>query len=406
MNHTQLPLALEVLFEAGITPHLIGEAGVGKSMGIYQYAERIGAEVIEVRLALMADAGDMAGLQEFVREGTGNAHSTKHILPEWFMKLTGQVEEYARTGKKFILFLDEMSRGHKDLLQCAFELIYDYALKGVKMSKDVVVGIVAASNPPTDDYAGSMEFADDAFQDRLCHLKIEPTIDEWLSFSRRTGVDNSILDFIGEYPQMLDKEHKPWSLDFVYPSRRSWNRLHKVLSIIEQKGPEYKEVELELMFGIVGEKAALAYRSFRDTYIRSIKAKDVLDNYTINPMVRQSVLDAIAKNRPDMLAQMNEEIIALLGKMKGLTQLEADNIAAVVTDLPIESAYALCQKLTSTGGDHAEAIRTIDGKTPGLWGHQGLVDRMNYIKEQRLLVKRQAKAADTSKNKGSKNIPF
>lgn len=407
MNHTQLPLALEVLAEAEITAHIIGEAGIGKSQGIYQFGDKIGAEVVEVRVGLMADAGDLVGIQEFVRhQKTGEALSTRHVLPDWFMKAVVQIEEAASKQKRVILFFDELTRGHKDLLQACFELVYDRALKGTKVRPDTI--IIAASNPTTDDYAGSMEFSDDAFSDRFCHIKLEPTVEEWMNFSKSTGVDRAIIDFIGEYPQMLDKEHKPWSLDFVNPSRRSWVRLNKLLEIIDRKGGAYKELELELMFGIVGEKAALAFQNFRNTYIKSIKANDVLEAYTTQITVKESVLKAIEKDRKDMLAQLSEELVALLGKHKsGLTQLQADNIAALVTDLPIETAYALIQKLTGSG-EHSDAVKLVDGKTPGLWAHPGLVNRMDYIKQQRMAVKKQAKAAAEKAKKGvdKEEIPF
>lgn len=406
MNHKQLPLALEVLAEAEITAHIIGEAGIGKSFGVYQHAERIGGRVIEVRVGLMADAGDLSGIQEFIKcLKTGKNLASEHVLPSWFMALVENVEDAAHNAQPIILFFDELTRGHKDILQACFEIVYDRSLKGKKMRKNVM--IVAASNPTTDDYAGSMEFSDDAFSDRFCHIKLEPTVEEFMQYGKTRGkIDNVILDFIGEYPQMLDKEHKPWSLDFVNPSRRSWDRLNKVLTILDKKGPEYKEIELELMFGIIGEKAALAFRSFRDSYIKSIKAADVLESYTTNPMVKNSVLGAIDKNRPDMLATMNDELVALLGKLSGLTQLQADNIAAVVTDLPVELAYALVQKLTTACGDVSNAIRTIDGKSPGLWGHKVLVDRIEYIKAERMKIKALAKKADTSKKKKTEEIPF
>lgn len=402
MNIKQFKMAMTVLFEAGVTPHGIGEAGVGKSAAVYQYAEENDYDVVEVRVGLMADAGDLVGIQEFVRDTKGDAFSTRHVLPDWFMKAAVLVEASAKKGRKVIIFCDELSRGHKDLLQAIFELVYDRSLKGTKMRADCQV--VAMSNPTTDDYAGSMEFSDDAFQDRFCHIKVEPTLEEFVQYGKTRGkIDTSILDFVQEYNHMLDKEHKPWSLDFVHPSRRSWDRLSKVLNIIEKK-PEYKEIELELMFGIVGEKAALAYKSFRDTYIKSIKAKDVLDAYTVNATVKKSVTDAVSKGRPDMIGTLNEEVIKLLEGMKGLTQLQADNLGALVTDLPVELAYSLSQKITASGA-HSEAVRNIDGKTPGLWGHEGFVKRMSHIKEERMKIKKMAKESDTSKKK-DKNVPF
>lgn len=410
MNITQLVLAFDVLREAEITPHVIGEAGIGKSQSVYQYAELNNMEVVEVRVGLMADAGDLVGIQEFVRCATsGDALSTRHVLPDWFMKAVVDLQAAATSGKQVILFFDELTRGHKDLLQACFELVYDRALKGTKVRKGTFV--VAASNPTTDDYAGSMEFSDDAFQDRFCHIKLEPTVEEFMNYGRGRGkIDNTILDFIGEHPQMLDKDHKPWNLNFVYPSRRSWDRLNKVLKVIEQKGEQYKEIELELMFGIVGEKAALAFQNFRTTYIKSLKAADIFDNYGTSPVVRDSVTKAVEKARADMIATMIDELISLIGKVEdGLTQQQADNLADLVHDLPVEHAYNLSVRLTK---ECQRNIMTIKGGAAqqGLFYHPKFVARSTYIVEERKKIKEQAAKAATKAPKKSKKstdeIPF
>lgn len=405
MNFRQAKLAMKVLREAKITPHFIGRHGIGKSAGVYQFATEENMEVAEIRVGLMADAGDLVGIQEFLKcLKTGNAYATKHILPDWFMKAVSDVENAAATDKGVIIFIDELNRGHKDLLQAIFELVYDRSLKGVKMRDNCF--IVAASNPPTDDYA-VLDFADSAFQDRFCHIKLEPSHEEFLQFGKTMGkMELSVIDFLADYPQMLEMEGKPFNLDFVTPSRRSWDRLSKVLQVVDSN-PDYKEVELELMFGIVGEKAALAYRTFRDTYIKSIKAQDVLDSYSTNPIVRDSVTKAIEKGRTDMLGTLNEELAALIEKMDGLTSAQADNLADLVHDLPIEHAYALTLKLTSGGTNRA--IMHIDGKTPGLYAHEKFVNRINYIKEQRMAVKAQAEKAKTKgkkKKEDTDEVPF
>jgi hypothetical protein len=400
MNFKQSKLAMTVLFQAGITPHFIGEAGIGKSAGVYHYANDIDADVVEVRIGLMADAGDLVGIQEFIKcEQTGQPLSTRHVLPDWFMKAAVAVQGAAENNRSVIIFLDEMSRGHKDLLQAIFELVYDRSLKGVKIRSNCHV--VAASNPATDDYAGSMEFADDAFQDRFCHIKLEPTKEEFFQYGKTMGkFDNAILDFLMDNPKLMEKEHKAWGMDFVQPSRRSWDRVNKILAIIPTvDGAE--EVEFELICGIVGFEAASAFTKFRKTYTKSIKADEVLNYYSQKALVKESVTKAVEKDRTDMLAKLNEELVEILDKMDGITQQQADNLADLVHDLPVESAYTLALKLTTNG--HNRAIMNIDGKTPGLYAHKKFVDRINYIKEERVKIK--AIAEEEKKNQPATRGP-
>jgi gluconate kinase len=387
MNLKQTKIAMQVLFAADITPHLIGEAGIGKSAGVYQFAKEHDYDVAEVRVGLMADAGDLVGIQEFIKcEQTGQPLSTRHVLPDWFMKAAVQVQAAGASGRKVIIFCDEMSRGHKDLLQAIFELVYDKSLKGVKMRGDCKV--VAASNPPTEDYAGSMEFSDDAFQDRFCHLKVEPSVEEFLEYGKKTaGFDYAMLEFLGDNRRLIEAAHKPWTLDFVKPSRRSWDRVNKVIAITPTI-PGGEEVEFEIICGIVGFEAANAFQKFRKTFTKSIKADEVLNHYSQKPLVKESVTKAVQKDRTDMLAKLNEELVEILGKMEGITQTQADNLADLVHDLPVEHAYALALKLTTNGNNRA--IMNIDGKTPGLYAHKKFVERIEYIKEERMKIKAQA----------------
>jgi MoxR-like ATPase len=167
MKVTELKAALTAVFSIGRTPNIIGLHGTGKSSVVYQWAAENGYKVSERRLGQMADAGDLIGLQEFIRDTkTGNATHTKHVLPDWFPR-----------EENTIVFLDEVNRAHKDLLQAVFELVYDKSLAGVKLPKNCHV--VAASNPATDDYA-VLDFSDSAFQDRFVHIQFTPTKEEWL----------------------------------------------------------------------------------------------------------------------------------------------------------------------------------------------------------------------------------
>lgn len=396
MNIRQAKLALTYLLKSGITPHFIGRHGIGKSAIFYQWAKENDYTVREIRVGLMADAGDLVGIQEFVKHKvSGEVHSTRHVLPDWFMEAVADIENAAteiKDGKKVLIFIDELNRGHKDLLQAIFELVYDHSLKGVKIGK--MCGVGAASNPPTDDYA-VLDFADSAFQDRFCHIKLEPTLEEWVTYGKASSMENSVVDFISEYPQMLEMEGKPFDLDFVTPSRRSWERVSKII----QAGTP-PEIELELVTGIVGMKAALAYRTFRESYIKSIKAEDVLNSYSQLPAVRESVLKAIEKTKTDMLGTLVEELGGLFKKMEGLTQIQADNLGELIHDLPAEHAYALV--LVATSSECQRTTMLIDGKSPGLYNHKRFVERVEYIKQKRMEVKEVAKKQEAKKSKKSK----
>lgn len=376
MNIKQAFLAMDACAAAKVTPHFIGLHGIGKSAMVYQYCDlRKYDEVVELRVGLMADAGDLTGLQEFLRcLKTGQATSTRHILPDWFMKAVADIGEAAGQGKRIIIFIDELNRGHKDLLQAIFELVYDRSLKGTKIGSECF--IVAASNPPTDDYA-VLDFNDSAFQDRFVHLKLEPSHAEFIEYGRTIGgIENSVLDFVSEYPSMLENNSlQSFDLKFVKPSRRSWDRVSKIL-----KAGADKEIELELIMGIVGLEPALAFQKFRETYFKSLKADLVLNDYK---KVKKDISAAIEKGRTDMLGTLNEELDQLFKGMTGLTINQADNLAELVHDLPVEHAYALAiiVKSNSQCTLNVEGLtktKLVTGAAPtlGMFAHKKFVERV------------------------------
>lgn len=382
MNIKQAFLAIDSLRKAGITPHFIGKHGIGKSAIVYQYAASQKRKTIvkEVRVGLMADSGDLVGIQEFIKcKTTGQPLSTRHVLPDWFMEAVAAVEEAAESDYDVIIFIDEMNRGHKDLLQAIFELVYDLSLKGVKLRKGCFV--IAASNPPTDDYA-VLDFSDSAFQDRFCHIKLEPTKDEFLTYIRNKAPTSSVADFIQEYDRMLESSDlKTFDLSFVKPSRRSWDRITTLEAV---KAPE--EIELELFMGIVGFEAASAYRTFRETNFKAIKATDVLNNYS---KAKKDVLNAIKKGRNDMLGTLNEELDQLIKSLQGLTEAQADNLAELAHDLTPEHAYAL--GIIIKGNQHvAKEVEVLDPskyisghENMGMFAHKKFVERISAIKLKR-----------------------
>lgn len=397
MNIQQAFLAMDACFAADLTPHFIGLHGIGKSAMVYQYAELRGYDVVEIRVGLMADAGDLVGIQEFVKDlKSGQPLSTRHVLPDWFMRAVSDIQDAAQSLKPVIIFIDELNRGHKDLLQAIFELVYDRSLKGVKMRKGCQV--VAASNPPTDDYA-VLDFNDSAFQDRFVHIKLEPSHEEFIQYGRTIGnVETSVLDFLQEYPAMLEnKSLQSFDLKFVKPSRRSWDRVSKLL-----KAGANKEIELELIMGVVGLEPALAFQQFRDTYFKAIKADLVLNDYK---KVKKEIQAAIAKGRQDMIGTLNEELDQLLKGMDKLTMKQANNLADLVTDLPGEHAFSLAL-IIRQNQQCVMKIEDVDVKKMrkgyehiGMFGHDKFATRIEEVKKKRDEIKAQAATS-------TEEIPF
>lgn len=324
MNFTQLKSVLPYALKIGRTPHIIGHAGIGKSSIVYQVFQEMGYNVVERRLGQMADAGDLIGLMEFIKNKDNVNTHVDYVLPKWFPR-----------EPKTVIFLDEVNRAHKDLLQAIFELVYDKSLMGNKLPEDC--HIVAASNPPTGDYQ-VLDFNDTAFQDRFIHIKFEPTLEEFITYGKSRNLSNTVLDFISENPKLLENtELEDFSLDFVKPSRRSWEAVAKLDELNMEKA-----LFVETIMGIVGSHAAIAFSSYKENYVKNISAKDVLYNYD---KIKHDLKVILDKNQNDKVSDLISNVIHDLKKLETLPKVVQNSILSFTTDLTDEFAFTFMQAL-------------------------------------------------------------
>lgn len=331
MNITQLKQALPFLIQSGLVPNIIGKHGIGKSSVVAQYAKENGYTFHPFFLGQMSDNGDLLGLPEFDRDASGKALSVSFIHP-------------AKLPKKprSILFFDELNRASKELLQAIFQLALEGTLHDYTLPEDSA--IIMAMNPATDDYS-VLDFADKAFADRFVHINLDPTHEEFHSYMNSRYGTSSISDFLRQQTKLLEEtDLKPVTLDFVKPSRRSWDRLQK----LENTGmPE--NLFREAGMGIVGTAAMVAYSSWKETQVTILSGKEVIENY---PKVREKFIgyyknpktgEALENLRTDIISSVcssvSEEFMARL-KANAIGDVEAKNVSDFLEDAPTEYAYA------------------------------------------------------------------
>jgi alkaline phosphatase D len=294
MNISELKILLPYAFKAGLTPNIIGSHGIGKSSVVYQVAQDLGYEVIELRLGQMSDAGELIGLPEFNRDAKGKALSTTFVKPDWFP-----------TKENTILFLDEINRSNKDILQAIFQLVYDGRIANHILPKNVFV--VAASNPPTDDYA-VLDFADSAFQDRFIHIKMTPSFGEWMTYGKNVGMSSKVLGFINGQPDLLEqRDLADFNLDFVKPSRRSWERVSK----LEQTGLSGELFRMAIA-GLVGANAATAYIEYLASQVKPPSAEEIINDFNAAKKKIEKITKGGDSTRGDMFDAMWTDLAALI----------------------------------------------------------------------------------------------
>lgn len=382
MNIDQTKKALKIARELGVTLNLIGPHGIGKSSVVKQYAAEEGLHYHEFRTGQAADAGDLTGLPEFQVHELGHKF-TDFILPAWFPRQENSV-----------VFFDEVNRGAKDILNGVFEAILDLSMKGIKMPKGTQ--IVAAMNPPNEDYSGTVDFDDKAFQDRFVHVNFKPTFQEFYSYANGKYPTSGFLAYLQEDTKMLQHgDLQAVDLSFVIPSPRSWETALKLEKIYD-KGNCDKALFMELMMGIVGLTATTAAVTFKETHVGSIRGSDLIENYHTGE-IRSRLLAASKKNRTDIIGNAIQEIKEEFEKRKGLSNQEGLNVIAVVADLNAEQAYTLCTIIASAH----ECCSNVEGM-PGDSEGAGLLgsDELVALMQKTLKAREKAmKAAEKRKKK-------
>jgi hypothetical protein len=338
MNITQLKESLPYLFKAKLVPNVIGKHGIGKSSVISQFAKENGYSFHPFFLGQMSDVGDLLGLPEFDRDSNGKAVSTSFVHPAKLPK-----------SPRSILFFDELNRASKDLIQAIFQLALEGSFHDYTLPEDSA--IIMAMNPATDDYS-VLDFGDKAFADRFVHINLDPTHEEFHEYMSSKYGNSPISEFLKQQTKLLEESDlKPVTLDFVKPSRRSWDRLQN----LENTGmPE--NLFRECGMGMVGLYEMTCYGSWKETQIKVIDGKDILNNYE---KVRSKFLsyfknvetgESLQSPRNDIVSNVcqnfSDELVYNL-KNGGVSPSQAKNAAAFLIDAPIENCYATLLPLRS-----------------------------------------------------------
>jgi hypothetical protein len=352
-----------------------GDHGIGKSQGVKQIAENLELPLLDIRLALMTE-GDFIGIPELVdvsfiderkekkyqaelkrsikdlskgaaehvaksiRAKWDRKTSTRFSPPDWLIKCANQ---------PYVLLLDEFNRASVEVKQAAFQLILDRNINGNYLHPDTIV--FAAINTAQQYHVESL---DPALYDRFAAIKLEPSVDDWVSWAR-PKLHPAIVDFIVQYPMHL--EHKD---DFepykVYPSRRSWDRFDSAISDIDileiNNNEDLHELTFEIAKSLVGSEAAVAFTGFVRNFKKNVSADNVLDDFNKN----KKFIDF------DDYDQLNSLIEALAIKCKEFnwSKNQVENFAKFQKLLPPELVITAWRKLIDVNPDNAKKVHAIN----------------------------------------------
>jgi len=219
---------------------LMGKHGIGKSRILEAYFSSKGQKVVTLFLGQMSDPGDLIGLPE-KNEKTGK---TDFMLPYWF----------PTDGSPIVLFLDELNRARPEVLQTIMDLTLNRKLAGKSLPEGS--RIISAVNNGNEYQLTDL---DPALVSRFNIYEFAPSVEDWINWAEKSGLDERVVSFIKENPEYLDSFDNGESENLERTAdRRSWERVSEILKNFPSLSADLKP----LVAGIIGSEATAAFFDF------------------------------------------------------------------------------------------------------------------------------------------------
>lgn len=355
---------------------LWGHAGIGKTAGVTQAADLIkdrltkelGREakvlVINFQLSCMQPF-DLGGYPytEKMTFGGRSVDVQRFAVPQWMVD--GEIGGYDAV----VAFFDEINRARPEMHNTIMGILDGRGVNGHKLPKNYFV--IAAANPVTDDsaYGAVTEIADQAILDRLVHVNLVPSQDEFLKFLKdKHDKNDSVYNFLiseragfGDSKSSKDMWPKNDFTAITQDSTKITNT-NRGFDVIETAMPFIGHIEtLREAFckGVLGDSVG---QKFSDSYNKNtilIRPEEIIEKPTKATWDTLQALvnaDGTGTSRHDEVSKINDTVLGFLGRTgrKELTKKQIDNVKRYISEIPHDMREVLLTKGTFIGKEVAE----------------------------------------------------
>lgn len=314
MKISEIKRVLEIAHEVSDSVLISGDAGLGKSYVVKEYAEENNYHFEDLRLGNQ-EIGDLIGIPT-IQDGV-----TIWTEPVWLYRM----KEAEKQGKKSVLFLDELNRSQQDVKASALQIVLDKQIHQHKLPKDVLV--VGAINP-TESEQGLDYYVDEldpALLDRFLQVKVSLDVESWLSWARNNKINNIITSYIAENPRDLYNVPKDGQTRIATP--RSWATLSRYIDLFEKT----QTFDVEIVSGRIGEALAFKFQNYYNNFNKQFTIKDVIKLVDISKLPKENKNILISEFNKRKLDTLQIRELALLGLKKFEKYMKAINIPSEYT---------------------------------------------------------------------------
>lgn len=344
--------AKDVLHAAALVDDSVlmcGPHGIGKSQIVEQFSEESDFFMYPLFLSHQ-EVGDIIGIpSDTVVDGE---KVTTWSVPIWLKRM----REVAKTGKRCVLFLDELNRAPLDVRQSALQLvlegkIHEHELPVTPNGEKTIV--VSAVNP-ADEY--QVDELDPALLDRFTDITVEACVTTWLKYASVNNLSSVVRDFLAEFP---DRLHFMPTDGGRGPTPRSWTKLAKYMEKAD-KIPE--NILFGIMKGRLGKEVASQFYTYFKNYVDVVKMEDIeeyVENNEFNTIEEYAdgIAELMSKAEAIQKTEMADKLLQKYGnKAKMLPFL------AFLYSLEIEICVAFLKKMKSDNPKQYSNLAKIDGE--------------------------------------------
>jgi hypothetical protein len=251
MNRFIIEQAVELSMATGHVPCLLGDTGVGKTDMGSIIAKRNNRELIKVELSLQ-NTEDLIGYP--YKSDDGKMH---WAAPFWF--------PHESEEDKYIIFVDELNRTNKDVLNAIMPMMLAKQLHEHKLPKGT--WIMTAMNPDSEEFDLVYSFDDAAFIARFIFIEVMAEFSSWEKWLRnKNKYDDKVISFLKKHPELFIDEVRNVMNINIKPKPRVWTQLIDILHYCKNNHIQPLDALDIIIRGMVGQKAAVQFASVLDTY--------------------------------------------------------------------------------------------------------------------------------------------
>lgn len=340
---------IELAFEAGTVPCVVGHAGIGKTEGYRQISAERGWGYIALYTQLSMPE-DIGGLP--FRSEDGKSYD---LLVD--NKLRKQVEENPQGG---ILVFEEVNRASRDTASAVFAFMDNRGNGNWRLPDSWKIAI--AMNPSGGDYAVNDLTTDHAFRRRVTWICVREDVRGWIEYGRKVGFDENVLDFVQAHPAMLLDE-KARTAGKTYANPAAWEKVSKTMLAIKRIGCDL-EVARTKIAGDIGDVSADMFVEFVRNKEGTLSPSEVLDGYAKEgTTIRKRVLAAVEQGQLDRVSGLVSGVVREMVSSKPPAGKElAANIGTFLLDVPKELRAAFMSEVSqaqASSGD-AEYVSSVN----------------------------------------------